>query len=166
MDKTINLKISYTEEDVIKVSRKVFFQGIKIIPPIIYCFVVVFGFTYWFIRGIAGGIIFLILGIILLVITGFRFFHLPKKKYMKDETMQKQEILTINNEGIISAMEGIEKGRKLQWNEFRKLKEDEHYYYLYFKRKRHFALIPKRVFKDKSEESLFKELVSKNIQRK
>ena len=154
MDKTINLKINYTEEDVIKVSRKVFFQGIRIIPPIIYCFVAVFGFTYWFIRGIAGGI------------TGFRFFHLPKKKYMKDETMQKQEILTINNEGIISTMEGIEKGRKLQWNEFGKLKEDEHYYYLYFKRKRHFALIPKRVFKDKSEENLFKELSSKNIQRK
>ena len=165
----ISLKFKYTESEIAESLRKFIFTPKRIFITFFFTILILIIFIYatWLYLEHKNFFLYVITFFVFILMCCtviYQIFIFPKIYYRRNPEYHEERTMILSESDISSKIENY-KDIKYDWIHFNKIKEDEKYYFLYPSKLKNtlYLIIPKRVFKDESEEQVFKELVNRKL---
>lgn len=165
MEKSLNLKFKYSEEEYAEAVKWYYSKSLNIkIDVIVSVILIFFGSIFW-ISGNESILnkILILLGCILLLMMIFVLYVNPKRAFKQEPKFRDEYTLIFSDEGIKFQTEHI--NSIIAWNHYSQIKENKDFFYLIYG-KYMFTIIPKRAFIDEKGEELFRKLVEGKLEKK
>jgi len=161
MPDSISVTFTYAASEYVRAIRRHYWAMLRVIRSLIIAVVAVVGGillvgftdTDWI------GYCLVVVGMVLLAMTFFALFVLPRRIYRSDPKLRNQYALTFSDDAI--HFKTLDIDSTLQWSLYHSWSLDDEFYVLYHG-KRDLTVIPKRTLSDRDDE-LFRGMLRRQI---